>query len=287
MTQAKVSRITRGLDVATTLTRLSAQVDAELHRGDARRLWALRAVLSAGVKVGLRQARARDYALAHNAVLEWVSALPREHGEAPPFPAEAAFLASHPVHAPLRLRDVFAGSVGVLLDAGLSARECAQLVDDGWGGPTIERIRRVRRQGKRAGPDSWSFLERALRNVKGDCGTCRSAHMDVASAAVAHEDAGRGDDRDDDRQTDADRGSCERASDACGDNSLVDSHGQAPRASAWPVAAGTPKLHRGALVAAEGEAVVSKCDVAPSRRSERTRSKAGRRGPSKVGAVKR
>jgi hypothetical protein len=189
VTQAKVSRITRGLDVATTLTRLIAQVDSELRRGDARRKWALRAVLSAGVKVGLRQARARDYALAHNAMLEWVSALPREHGDAPPFPAEEAMIASHPVRAPLRLLDVSAGSVGILLDAGFTPRECAELVDDGWGGPTVERIRRVRHHAKRAGTHPWEFLETALENVKNDCVGCRTSPIAVASAVVAQEDA--------------------------------------------------------------------------------------------------
>jgi hypothetical protein len=285
--QAKVSRTRRGLDIVPTFDRLRTWVDVEVPGADSKKVAAVRCALSAGIKVGLRLARAREYALAHNAMLEWVWALPAEHGEAPPFPAEAALVASHPPHGPVRLLDVFAGVVGVLREAGFTFRECVDLVDDGWGGPSAERIRRARRHAKRAGADPWAFLHEALSNVKGDCVACRSAEMAVASGGVAEEDTWASDDVADDERAHAGGGGRAGASRSGGDGPLVGTHREASGESAGSQVADPTQRRGSALVRDDGQTVATECKTTASRRPERARSQTRRRGPAKAGALKR
>jgi hypothetical protein len=154
----------------------------------------VRLALIALIKVARRDLSKVEYAEAHNAALEWMAGLPIE-GDAPrPMPAETARAQFPPAGGPNR-HDVFAGLVEVLHSGGFTYRECAVLVDDGWGGTAEQRTTRARQAATRTCRDPVGFLDRTLRlGVKGGSGVCCDAGITLAAmrfvrpTSVAHDE---------------------------------------------------------------------------------------------------
>ena len=169
----KVSRLKRGLDMQSSIARVNGWLEAQASSASFERLQALRVVSVALAKVARHELMIADYARAHNAVLDWVTSLPSAGGGLKPPPAEEIQIAQHPPEPLMDLHCVFSALVDVLHRGGFTYRECAELLDDGWGGDCEARTRRAMQRGAAARSGGARFFETASSElVKGECRHC-------------------------------------------------------------------------------------------------------------------
>jgi hypothetical protein len=158
-----------------------------------------------------------------------------------------------------------------------------QLLDDGGGGSTEQRIDRAKKRAKAVSDDALAALRAALEGrAKGKEGPPvgaafpREGEHAVVKSSVADEVT------DGSERSLAGRGGSARDARTRCDRPVVDPHRQAARVAAGATAARSPERPRRVAIGDGGQTSTPKAEPSPPHRAQRTRSQARGRGPAKA-----